>query len=146
MVAGLLLLLLSGCGSQLDSALVASRTVLLYDRGQLPDNGVSRQEEDVPQLLEEPSLDDYVRYGLYHNPAIRSAFERWRAAVYRIPQVTELPDPRFTYGYFIEPVQTRTGPQNNRFSLAQTFPWFGKLSQRNVGARHVLRTEPCRHR
>ena len=39
-----------------------------------------------------------------------------------------MPDPRLTYGYFIEEVQTRTGAQKQRIGISQTFPWFGKLS------------------
>ncbi|UCE48170.1 MAG: TolC family protein, partial [Phycisphaerales bacterium] len=45
-----------------------------------------------------------------------------------------LPDPRFTYGHFIEEVETRVGPQRNRFSVSQTFPWFGKIEARTRAA------------
>ncbi len=34
-------------------------------------------------------------------------------------------DPRLSAGYFIQPVETRTGPQRWRFSVTQMFPWFG---------------------
>jgi outer membrane protein TolC len=51
----------------------------------------------------------------------------------RIPQVSSLPDPNLSMGYFISPVETRLGPQNMRFSLSQMFPWFGTLkAQKNV--------------
>jgi len=39
-----------------------------------------------------------------------------------------LPDPMFTFGYFVEHVETRVGPQEQRFGLRQSFPWFGTLS------------------
>jgi outer membrane protein TolC len=45
----------------------------------------------------------------------------------RIPQVTALPDPRVSYRYYLEEVETRVGPQQHAFGLSQTFPWFGKL-------------------
>ena len=32
------------------------------------------------------------------------------------------------YGYFIESVQTKTGPQDHKIGISQTVPWFGKLS------------------
>ncbi len=38
-----------------------------------------------------------------------------------------MPDPTFSFGYFISPVETRVGPQRARFSLTQMFPWFGTL-------------------
>ena len=38
-----------------------------------------------------------------------------------------MPDPRFTYRYYIQEVETRVGPQKQGLGLSQTFPWFGKL-------------------
>ncbi len=32
--------------------------------------------------------------------------------------------------YFIEEVETRVGPQRNKFGIMQTFPWFGKIEAR----------------
>ncbi|HMQ21571.1 MAG TPA: TolC family protein, partial [Planctomycetota bacterium] len=61
---------------------------------------------------------------------LRSRYHQWRAALERIAQVTTLPDPVFTFAQFVEEVQTRTGPQERRYGLSQTFPWFGKLDLR----------------
>jgi len=72
----------------------------------------------------------YLRYGMHRNAELRSQYERWRAALERIPQVTSLPDPVFSFSQFVETVETRTGPQERRYSLSQTFPWFGKLDLR----------------
>ena len=49
-------------------------------------------------------------------------------------QVKALPDPRFTYRYYIEEVETRVGAQRQAFELAQRFPWFGKLKLRGDAA------------
>lgn len=87
-------------------------------------------------LGETPSLEDYIKIGLTRNAALRAAHGRWRAAVERIAQRQSLPDPRLTFAHFIEEVQTRTGPQDNRLSLSQTFPWFGKLDLRGRVALH----------
>ena len=76
------------------------------------------------------SLDDYLAFAALHNPDLEAAFNHWKAALERIAQVRSLPDPRFTYRYFIENVETRVGPQQQRFGLSQTFPWFGKLELR----------------
>lgn len=43
-----------------------------------------------------------------------------------IPQAKALPDPVLSYTYYLEQVQTRVGPQRQRFALSQMFPWFGK--------------------
>ena len=80
------------------------------------------------------TLGDYLRYGALNNPGLEAAFSRWKAALERSPQVTSLPDPRLTYGYFIDEVETRVGPQRHRVGVEQTFPWFGKLRLRGDAA------------
>ncbi len=68
------------------------------------------------------------------SPALRASFDRWKAALERVPQATALPDPRVSYAYFIEPVETRVGPQRQRFGISQTIPLFGKLGLRGAVA------------
>tara|TARA_R110002072_G_scaffold243682_1_gene402766 strand:- start:107189 stop:108436 length:1248 start_codon:yes stop_codon:yes gene_type:complete len=82
------------------------------------------------QVFERSDLDLYLRYGMHHSASLRAEYERWRAEIERIPQVTTLPDPVFTFAQFVESLETRTGPQERRYSLSQTFPWFGKLDLR----------------
>jgi outer membrane protein, heavy metal efflux system len=72
-------------------------------------------------------LCDYLGQAAIHNPELESAFYRWKAALEKIPQVKALPDPRFTFAYYIRNVETRVGPQQARLALFQTFPWFGVL-------------------
>ena len=129
-----LLLALTGCATGIDRDLVAARTGSLY--GDRPTAPVAATEREAPpDAAADGSLDGYIRIALLNNAGLRSAFEQWRSALERIPQVTALPDPQFTYTNFIEEVQTRTGPQNNRFQLSQKFPWFGKLkAQGDVAA------------
>ncbi|MHC4077389.1 MAG: TolC family protein, partial [Planctomycetota bacterium] len=120
-------LLFYGCGTAVDRAMVAARTEQLFSPSTSSPAAQSRQDTELP---EKPTLQDYIRVGLLRNPDLRADYERWRAALERIPQVSSLPDPKLSYGHFIEEVQTRTGPQRNRFGLSQTFPWFGKLRLR----------------
>ncbi|MFO7459897.1 MAG: TolC family protein [Desulfatiglandales bacterium] len=75
-------------------------------------------------------LSDYLGQAAIHNPELESAFYRWKAALEKIPQVKALPDPRFTFAYYIRNVETRVGPQQARLALFQTFPWFGVLDLR----------------
>jgi cobalt-zinc-cadmium efflux system outer membrane protein len=89
---------------------------------------------EKPTLTEQSTLDDYLRYAALNNAELEAAFNRWKAELEKVPQVRALPDPRFSYGYFIQSVETRTGPQHQRFELAQTFPWFGKLRLRGDAA------------
>ncbi|MGE4488956.1 MAG: TolC family protein [Kiritimatiellales bacterium] len=75
-------------------------------------------------------LDDYLAEAAQNNPGLEAAFNSWKAALEQVPQVKALPDPRFSYSYFIEEVETRVGPQRQRFGISQVFPWFGKLKLR----------------
>ena len=88
----------------------------------------------LPVLDEESSLPDYLQYAALNNAGLEAAFKRWKAALERVPQVKSLPDPRFNYTYFIEEVETRVGPQRQKFGLMQMLPWFGKLRLRGDGA------------
>ncbi len=106
---------------------------------------VAPTREDLPELNDQATLDHYLAYAALNNPGLKAAFLRWKAALEKIPQVTALPDPRFTYGYFIQSIETRVGPQNNRFGLLQTFPWFGKLQLQGNAAGEAARSEKERY-
>jgi len=79
-------------------------------------------------------LQDYLRYAALNNAGLKAAFEQWKAAVEQIPQAKSLPDPKFTYGYFIEEVETRVGPQRHKLGIMQVFPWLGKIEARTDAA------------
>lgn len=78
--------------------------------------------------------ESFVRYALYHSPTVESAYQQWRAASERLPQVRSLPDPRMNIGFFLDEVETRVGPQQAKVGLQQTFPWIGKLQDREDAA------------
>ncbi|MCH8120715.1 MAG: TolC family protein [Planctomycetes bacterium] len=84
----------------------------------------------LPELTESSGLSDYLAYAALNNAGLEAAFNRWKAALEQVPQVKALPDPRFTYLYYIQEVETRVGPQRQGIGIAQVFPWFGKLSLR----------------
>jgi len=87
----------------------------------------SQQPDDANNLL---TLQDYLRYASLNNAELKAKFENWKAAVEQIPQAKSLPDPKFNYGYFIENVETKVGPQQHRFEVMQSFPWFGVIEAR----------------
>jgi len=91
-------------------------------------------ERKLPDLSDKSALGDYLVYAALNNATLEASFNRWKAALESIPQVEALPDPRFTYRYFIEEVETRVGAQRQSFDLSQTFPWFGKLKLRGDAA------------
>jgi outer membrane protein TolC len=80
----------------------------------------SSADVNAPQTLSE-----YLRYAALRNAGLKAAFEEWKAALEQIPQAKALPDPRFTYGYFTEQLQTR-----QQVEIMQMFPWFGKIAAR----------------
>jgi outer membrane protein, heavy metal efflux system len=82
---------------------------------------------DTPVLDRSSELSDHLSYAALNNPQLEAAFNRWKAALEKIPQVRSLPDPRFSYAYYIENVETKVGPQRHKIDLSQTFPWFGKI-------------------
>ena len=91
-------------------------------------SGSGAEDVNLPELSENATLDDYVLYAMLNNAGLRAAFERWKAALEKVAPARTLPDPRFTYANYIKEVETRVGPQEHKFGLAQTFPWFGKLN------------------
>ena len=87
-------------------------------------------ELNPPDFGESASLDEILPYAESRNPGLRASFDRWKAALEQVSQSNSLPDPKFSYAYFIEPVETRVGPQRQKFGLSQTIPMFGKLGLR----------------
>jgi cobalt-zinc-cadmium efflux system outer membrane protein len=102
------------------------------------------EKKEMPVLDENSTLTDYLTYAALNNPGLKAGFYRWKSALERIPQVTSLPDPRFTYAYFISKVITRAGEQEQKFRIEQTFPWFGKLRLQGERAFEQAETERLR--
>lgn len=107
----------------------------------------SGDPEDVrlPELNEDAPLDDYILYALLNNPGLRAAFDRWKAALDKVAPARTLPDPRFTYANYIREVETRVGAQEQKFGLAQKFPWFGKLDLHGEIALQMAHAEHQRY-
>lgn len=103
-----------------------------------PEEGKSPPERE-PELEPGPeltlradaTLDEYRLYAAANNPRLAGLYHQWRAQMERAPQVRALPEPRLSYAEFLVPVETRAGPQERKFALSQTLPWFGKLGLRS---------------
>ncbi len=129
-----LMLVLSGCASTSErsstQSLKAEDTIRAHEQV----GGASYSRKQLPELNEASRLNDCLAYAALNNPQLEAAFNRWKAALEMITQARTLPDPRFNYGYFIQEVETRVGPQEQRVGLSQMFPWFGKLKLRGEAA------------
>ena len=108
-------------------------------------SGYAPESRKLPALDEAAGLNEYLQYAALNNPGLEAAFNRWKASLERVPQATSLPDPRFTYQYYIEQVETRVGPQRQSVAVSQTFPWFGKLKLRGDVALAAANAEKARY-
>ena len=122
-----------GCGGEQDSFQQGTASF-----GAFPSDRTTRNRDGEPvgpdELPAEPSLDDYLRHAALNNPGLAAAFHRWQAAGQRVVRAKALPDPRLSYRYFIEQVETRVGAQRQGFELSQTLPWPSKLARRGDAA------------
>jgi len=80
------------------------------------------------------TLEDYFREAADNNPGLQARYKDFEASLEKVTQFRALPDPTFSFGYFISPVETRVGPQRAKFSLSQMIPWFGTLEAKSDAA------------
>ena len=73
------------------------------------------------------AVGEYLAYAAIGNPGLRRAFYSWKAALARTGYAGAWADPMLTYSRFIEQVETRVGPQNQKFGIKQMIPWPGTL-------------------
>ena len=89
-------------------------------------------------VLAQDSLNQYLKVAAENNPGLKASYFEYQAALEKVPQAGTLPDPQVSFGYFIQPVETRLGPQQARISVMQMFPWFGTLgTQKNAVAQQA---------
>jgi outer membrane protein TolC len=76
----------------------------------------------------EGTLSAYLEQALTGNDSLRAARARLRAATAKTRHSGTLPDPKLTVQYYLQPIETRTGPQQASIGITQATSWFGKLS------------------
>jgi outer membrane protein TolC len=84
-------------------------------------------EENSKGTLE---LSELIKEATDRNPAIIAAREKWQSAQEIIEARRALPDPQLNYSYFVEPIETRVGPQRHILGAKQKFPFYGKRALR----------------
>lgn len=72
------------------------------------------------------SLNQIIEMTRKNNPAILSARKKWEAATEKIPQARSFPDPVATFVKMKDDLQTRAGPIEEKYSLSQKIPFWGK--------------------
>ncbi len=115
---------------------------LLLQSAESPSTVIAREEisanpiqanDDTPEnrliqiLTGEIQLPTLIELGIARNPSVRIAKAGWRVVIEKYPQVTALPDPMIRYDYFGDSVETRVGPQKQRFGFSQSLPFPGTL-------------------
>lgn len=91
-------------------------------------------------------LDTYLVEAAKNNPGLQSTFGEYMAALQKVPQVGTLPDPQVTFNYFIQPIETKLGPQRAKISASQMFPWFGTLRAKKDVATEMAKSKYERFR
>lgn len=73
------------------------------------------------------SLNAYIMEGIEQNAELEAAFLSYSAAREKNTIVSTLPDPTLSFGHFLQEIETRAGPQQQRIGIMQPVPWFGTL-------------------
>lgn len=124
--------LLSGCASSALSPRLESGTV------ELPD--FVAQDDPRPRLTlsEGATLQEYQSVALDRSPAVRTAFEEWRAAVEHAARVDALPNPQIRWGVFLQAVETRVGAQRHQLGIGQRLTrWGERAARRDIAVRQA---------
>ncbi len=131
-------LILTGCSSSPFKDIPArepgAAQVRLWSEANRDEPRTGRDDVVLPVLGSGSALVDYLLYAGLNNPGLEAAFQRFRAAAERLPQARALPDPRLTFGAYLQEVETAAGPMNSKVGIAQTFPWFGRLQDQEDAA------------
>lgn len=90
----------------------------------------AQTDDELSELPAEPDLGDYLEFAARHHPGLEATYHRWAAAEQIAPQARALPDPKISYAYFVENVETRVGPQRQKLGVSQGIPWLSKLRLR----------------
>lgn len=72
------------------------------------------------------SLDAVLATARRHNPSIEAARRQWTAAQAAASRADGFPDPTLSLMVMTDHLQTRGGPMENRYTVSQALPFYGK--------------------
>ncbi len=134
-------LLMAGCASAKErSARSAFRTVDARERppaliaDSTPNTAAANSNASTSSAASKAEnagqLGWYIARALEKSPALRASYQHFQADVENIAPFQRLPDPVVSFGYYVQAVETRVGPQIARLGLKQVIPWPGQLTAR----------------
>jgi outer membrane protein TolC len=92
--------------------------------------GAHAAQPPADVLADDASLADYLEQAAVRNPGLEAAFNEWKAALERIPQMKSLPDPQLTYRAMVRQMTPYMPRERQAFGLMQMLPWYEKLVRR----------------
>lgn len=90
-------------------------------------------------------LKALLESALKQNPDLKATYHRWQASRAAIIHKTALPDPQVNFRHNIEPVQTRTGEQNQVLTISQMLPFPGKQTAAITLNRHMAELQKIQY-
>ena len=99
-------------------ASIINKVVLIFITWTCSVVGLSQQSD---------SLTYYLEIAAKNNPTVMHRFNEYQAALQKVPQVGNLPDPQLELGIFLSPMELLSGNQAADIKLMQMFPWFGVI-------------------
>lgn len=82
------------------------------------------------------NLEQFLKEAAENNLELKHAYLNVEIELQKVAKAKDLPDPTLSFGYFIQPIETRLGPQITKFSLKQQVPWFGTISDKENISKH----------
>jgi outer membrane protein TolC len=92
------------------------------------------------------SLEELQSLALQGSPHLAAARASLDAAEAKAAGTGSLPDPKLSWGHFFSSVETRLGPQREKFTLSQSLPLGGKLGLARDAADQLAEAEAERLR
>jgi outer membrane protein, heavy metal efflux system len=89
---------------------------------------VPHGERILPVLGDEASPEEVLRYAFLSNARIEQAFFEWKMALERVPQVSSLDDPRFSFDYLFSKEKMSRWDRTT-LGASQVIPFPGKLEK-----------------
>jgi outer membrane protein, heavy metal efflux system len=81
-------------------------------------------------------LDALLRHAMRHSPALEADYQRWRAAVQRVPQARALPEPQLSVSLLVDEIDRSADYMGERYAL---IPGVSLVRQAGLARRHGAR-------
>jgi outer membrane protein TolC len=87
------------------------------------------------------TLDDYLKIASLNNPGLRAQFYKWKSSLKRAGYIAKPSDPQLIFAYFIENVETRVGPQEQKWGVRQKLFWPGTFKTKKRATLYTAEAE-----